>query len=796
MEIRIVALTLGFLFALPSLSVAQISGVIDPPPVSTILENFNDGIDTTTTFANASSAGEAGGVASIAVAADAPDPQFQVPTPGDPFDIAVHPFFRLSSRGTVGAAAQVFPLPPSGATVVGFDTGTNFAESTMTFVTDAPGANGDGLRIDPIPNGGAAVETFDYDYIILDKFQTIGLAEYDRDNGNEGFDIAGNGHIVNVQVSAAASTLTATTSGNDPVMQRTALAVDASIYTVLEVRAAFDPLSTSRFEVFWGTDIDPGPAGGQSLVVTDELIRDGELHTYRFQMSDDPRWNNTLNILRIDPLADADAAAGRSFAIDYVRLIAGAPVLDTDLDGLPDAIETGTGTFVDAGDTGTDPGAQDTDGDGFDDGVEVASGTDPNDINSTPGAVLDGYSNSPAVYGLGAPISPNVPVIDFGTPTGFSVSPDLPGGLALDPTTGAITGIPTAATIAADYTITASFDGSPDSSFDLNIEITNPFIENYSLNPALYQRGSNIGVNIPVLGGAAPDSFAVSPALPDGLSLDLNSGDITGIPIAFQAPAEYTITASYTGLPDAQITISIAIEASPVLVIDPARTISNFVPLGEFNTDGDLELWGSNNATITAAGGLLVVNTTAPDPQFFMNGLDLDTSDGEHTVLEIRLRQPDTESIEFFWADGNGGLSAARRLTIEGVEIPGDGEFHIYQVDMTGVFSGAVNVIRLDPGAGAGRTVEVDYVRLGNFTASGPPQFTNIDYDTDLDEATITWTSTPGEQFIVESSGDMLTWIELDDAFPAAAVGETTSFLDVTAAGGARRFYRVIRSDN
>ena len=170
--IRTVTLTLGLLFTSLSLSIAQISVVIDPPPISTILDNFNDGIDTTTAFANASSAGEAGGVASVSVAADVPDPQFQVPTPGDPFDISVHPFLRLSSRGTVGVGAQVFPLPPSGVTVVDFNTETNFAESAMTFVADPPGASGDGLRIDPIPNGGAATDTFDYDYIILDKFQT------------------------------------------------------------------------------------------------------------------------------------------------------------------------------------------------------------------------------------------------------------------------------------------------------------------------------------------------------------------------------------------------------------------------------------------------------------------------------------------------------------------------------------------------------------------------------------------------------------------------------------------------
>lgn len=76
---------------------------------------------------------------------------------------------------------------------------------------------------------------------------------------------------------------------------------------------------------------------------------------------------------------------------------------DTDGDGLNDNVETATGTFVSATDTGTNPKAADTDndgrsdgeevtgtprtnpvladtdGDGFSDGVELVDGTDPND---------------------------------------------------------------------------------------------------------------------------------------------------------------------------------------------------------------------------------------------------------------------------------------------------------------------------------------------------------------------------------------------------------------------------------
>jgi Bacterial TSP3 repeat len=64
-----------------------------------------------------------------------------------------------------------------------------------------------------------------------------------------------------------------------------------------------------------------------------------------------------------------------------------ATVLDPDdeNDGLDDVVETNTGVFVSASDTGTDPNNADSDGDGLSDGAEVHGGTDPNDANS-PGS--------------------------------------------------------------------------------------------------------------------------------------------------------------------------------------------------------------------------------------------------------------------------------------------------------------------------------------------------------------------------------------------------------------------------
>ena len=72
---------------------------------------------------------------------------------------------------------------------------------------------------------------------------------------------------------------------------------------------------------------------------------------------------------------------------------------DTDGDGLLDAVETGTGIWVDASNTGTSPGAADTDGDGVPDPREIPgpSGSNPNlsdtDADGFPDGAELGRSN-------------------------------------------------------------------------------------------------------------------------------------------------------------------------------------------------------------------------------------------------------------------------------------------------------------------------------------------------------------------------------------------------------------------
>ncbi len=105
---------------------------------------------------------------------------------------------------------------------------------------------------------------------------------------------------------------------------------------------------------------------------------------------------------------------------------------DTDLDGLRDNVETDTGTFVSATNTGTDPRVADTDGDTFADGQEVFHSSDPLgpgvpdfdftpplaivnlDATSLPPGPLAAWTNSGALGGVFASdaVVPQVGITD------------------------------------------------------------------------------------------------------------------------------------------------------------------------------------------------------------------------------------------------------------------------------------------------------------------------------------------------------------------------------------------------
>lgn len=160
-----------------------------------------------------------------------------------------------------------------------------------------------------------------------------------------------------------------------------------------------------------------------------------------------------------------------------------------------------------------------------------------------------GYTNNSPTYCANQAITANNATVTGGA-TSFTVSPALPAGLNLNPSTGQITGTPTtvAGVPAANYTVTASNScGSTTRVLNITISPSAPSGLNYTNNTVTYCAGSAIAPNIPSFGGGGPaTSFTVSPALPAGLSLNTSTGQITGTPTTLTgvAATNYTVTAS------------------------------------------------------------------------------------------------------------------------------------------------------------------------------------------------------------------------------------------------------------
>jgi len=149
-----------------------------------------------------------------------------------------------------------------------------------------------------------------------------------------------------------------------------------------------------------------------------------------------------------------------------------------------------------------------------------------------------------AYVGIELTLAPTV----NGFVTNYVVSPTLPPGLTLNASSGVISGTPTKTAANSTYTITAS-NAAGSTSFAVQLEV-DPMPAASALFYLSPVRAS-VGVVIPPL---APNfvgtvsSYSVTPAFPDGISLDPRTGVVSGTPTVAAAQATYTITASGPGL--------------------------------------------------------------------------------------------------------------------------------------------------------------------------------------------------------------------------------------------------------
>ena len=180
----------------------------------------------------------------------------------------------------------------------------------------------------------------------------------------------------------------------------------------------------------------------------------------------------------------------------------------------------------------------------------------------------------------------------------------LPAGLKLGATTGAISGVPTAAGT-FPFTIELTDSATPANT------TTKPFViviaGGLTITTAAALPNATVGVayaqTLTATGGTAPYTWAVTAgALPTPLALNPATGQITGTPTAIATAAAFTVTVNDSaGSPPASKAFTLAVVAAPVVT---TATLPNGAP-GVFYSQTLLASGGTTPYSWTISAGSL-----------------------------------------------------------------------------------------------------------------------------------------------------------------------------------------------
>eukprot|EP00929_Paragymnodinium_shiwhaense_P037631 TRINITY_DN20012_c0_g2_i1.p1 TRINITY_DN20012_c0_g2~~TRINITY_DN20012_c0_g2_i1.p1 ORF type:complete len:1125 (-),score=293.13 TRINITY_DN20012_c0_g2_i1:277-3651(-) len=125
----------------------------------------------------------------------------------------------------------------------------------------------------------------------------------------------------------------------------------------------------------------------------------------------------------------------------------------------------------------------------------------------------------------------------------FTLDKALPEGVAMDPRTGIITGTPVKTTEATMYKVTAvNESGASSTELSFSVLLMPPVALSYPRIDELYNVGEEVQLEPYVEGGAT--TWAVEPAFPEGVALDLETGKMSGTFSATAERASYVVSAS------------------------------------------------------------------------------------------------------------------------------------------------------------------------------------------------------------------------------------------------------------
>ena len=146
----------------------------------------------------------------------------------------------------------------------------------------------------------------------------------------------------------------------------------------------------------------------------------------------------------------------------------------------------------------------------------------------------------------------------------FVISPTLPAGLSINTSTGVVSGTPSAASVAANYTVTVS-DGATSATAIITIGVSGTA----TLSPSTQTVTGRVGAAITATTaftstGLGTRYFSIAPALPAGLVFSSSTGVLSGTATAARGATTYVVTAA-DGTNYAVATMRLTISAVPLM---------------------------------------------------------------------------------------------------------------------------------------------------------------------------------------------------------------------------------------
>ncbi len=264
------------------------------------------------------------------------------------------------------------------------------------------------------------------------------------------------------------------------------------------------------------------------------------------------------------------------------------------------------------------------------------------------------------------PISTLVPITASGGagPRTYSITPSLPAGLSLNSSTGAITGTPSGASASTTYTVSVR-DGSSTSSATFTLGVNAALASTAGTVPSGVYKDVAVTAFTPISfsGGTSPISYAVSPSLPAGLTLNTSTGVISGTATGTAANTTYTVTATDANGDTEASTFAFAVTNAPTAPGAPT--------IGAATSTGQTTATVAFTAPANTGGAAITTYTVTASP----GGITATGSSSPITVTGLTAGTAYTFSIT---ATNAGGLtstssSPSSSITTESAPAPSSG---------------------------------------------------------------------------------------------------------------------------